>query len=185
MENFDDIKKSVIDLVNENEKLEDQVKETRKKLGSIIEENYNKIVDPVLDELEGLDHILGIKASMFDTIKHEDLPIYYVPKHWSNWGLHYTSNGNSVSPYYVDEQTIENFSTVEKALAFVEVVKKIFVERFKTYAPILEERNKEIKNKLDDLVESLNNSSTIKKQDDGTVEIKLGDKTFVGTIKEV
>ena len=185
MENFDDIKKNVIDLINEQNELEEREKETRKKLGSIIEENYNRIVSPVLKELSELDYVLENKVGMFDTLKVDGMPIYYVSKHWSGSGLRYMSDGDSVSPYYTDERTIENFSTVEKASAFAETVKKIFVEKFKTFAPMLEEKNKELKNKIDKLVEALNNSSTIKEQDDGTVEIKLGDKTFVGTIKEV
>lgn len=74
--------------------------------------------------------------------------------------------------------------TEEHALQLLERVRKGYVSIFNQFLDYIGKENEELYNAVQELTEKLADSSTVKEEEDGTVEIHLGGKTFRGKIAE-
>lgn len=74
--------------------------------------------------------------------------------------------------------------TEEHALQLLERVRKGYESIFTQFLDYIGKENEELYKAVQELTEKLADSSTIKEEEDGTVEIHLGGKTFRGKIAE-
>ena len=88
----------------------------------------------------------------------------------------------------MEEEPLRLFSdyldTEEHALQLLERVRKGYVSIFSQFLDYIGKENDELYNAVQELTEKLAGSSTVKEEEDGTVEIHLGGKTFRGKITE-
>jgi len=57
-------------------------------------------------------------------------------------------------------------------------------ERYKKQIEYLRPQNENLANSIEKLTKELEQSSIVEEKQDGTVKIKIGDKVFIGTVKE-
>lgn len=99
--------------------------------------------------------------------------------------------GEDSELYYMkvmEEEPLKLFSdyldTEEHALQLLERVRKGYVSIFSQFLDYIGKENEELYSAVQELTEKLAGSSTVKEEEDGTVEIHLGGKTFRGKIAE-
>ena len=105
---------------------------------------------------------------------------YYFGLQGEDCELHYMQK--------MDEEPLRLFSdyldTEEHALQLLERVRKGYVSIFSQFLEYIGKENEELYNAVQDLSKKLADSSVMKEEEDGTVEIHLGGKTFRGKIAE-
>jgi translation initiation factor 1 (eIF-1/SUI1) len=94
--------------------------------------------------------------------------------------LHYMRNMEEDSLRLLSDY----LDTEEHALQLLERVRKGYESIFTQFLDYIGKENEELYKAVQELTEKLANSSTIKEEEDGTVEIHLGGKTFRGKIAE-
>lgn len=82
------------------------------------------------------------------------------------------------------EGSIPYFCTEEATLKALDIAKKGFAEYFEKFSFLLKRQNESLSEEVHKLHDVLMSSSSVKKCEDGTVEINIGGKTYVGTLKE-
>ena len=76
------------------------------------------------------------------------------------------------------------FGTEEKTINAVKFMQSITVSVLQSMSERISEFNSELAEQLDKLKNAVSNKSTVEHKDDGTIEISIGGKTYIGTIKE-
>jgi len=86
--------------------------------------------------------------------------------------------------YYYGKFWIPHFMTVDGTLKRTEVLKKAYAVMLNECAENCDERISNLKNTLKELSETLSGSTSVTEKEDGTIELTLNGKTYVGTVKE-
>jgi hypothetical protein len=127
------------------------------------------------------------KTKAFMSIKIKSDAYYnsckFVSKSEQSWSV---DEGKNQDARYFNcwEGVIENFITEEATLKTLDIAKKDFAEYFERFSSFLKNKNENLSKQVARLSDLLNNSSSVKQCENGTVEINIGGKTYVGTLKE-
>lgn len=91
--------------------------------------------------------------------------------------------GNFGSAYYEEWSLL--FGSEDKVNKLIEYINKYFEGILEIYLnDIIPTEMTDFKGRVEALKEALSDSHTVEEKEDGTVEIRLGGKTYIGTLKE-
>lgn len=207
---FTDIKAKLTQAAEENKRLSDEKKATIEQIGQICRDNAKSIVVPFIEEMNRFVGYLRKAPSGYMDWKYEchnlatddDAPDYYEFSYTVNGSgidLGYTHSGSTYwskqfnydsrdgNPQWDSNHIryVSNwFGTEERCQELVEILAKEYARLFSAYEQHFAKSNAEYAEAIKDLKEKLESFHAIKTKEDGTVEIQLGGKTYIGTLKE-
>lgn len=204
-----EILESVKDSVAKNVSMEETAESRAIELRDKCVDNYNRIVKEHFDMLHTLASDLCKKYGIFYNVKEnnksEHLLIKYYGNNSSGFYVEVIADKYLYRPYYYcNNQVIkedirsihasndrarviafgELFSTEDKANAFLAEVNEQYAKLFEEVIKVVDEKNAELALQLDSLKEALSTSSVVKEKEDGSIEIHLNGKIYIGTVKE-
>lgn len=204
MENIEDIKSRITDLVSEKVNLKNEMEEKTKELLDICRNNYDNILAPVIRELSELDKFISDKTGAevseskgninklnFSFEGHEFF-LYFCPEKYAASGLKiFTDDGKMNLSHYGSYQTEVKqffhilFYSIENINFLTDKVKEHFSERFMVYEKQINNQCSELKKTIAKLSEMIKSSSTLTTSDDGnTIELTINGKKYVGKLEE-
>lgn len=189
------------DALEKNVSMEQKKEELLTKLVGTMEDNYNKLIAEEVKMYDRLAGDLKLKFKCDAVYKNDDysrLRLRYVSPDGSEAYLRKESNGFmcSMNLRYEfsqqsgkkDENWINAFSaffdTEEHTLQTLEQIRKGYSAIFVAYLDCIDAENEELAKDIESLSARLAGSSVIKEGEDGTVEIRLGNKVFRGKLTE-
>ena len=188
---FTELTNSLKEKVANNDRLEQEKKQLEQGLADTLRHNYNTIFAPEYAKFVEMDELLRKATGRdFTTEVGDGSGLCYLPACYSACGLYYknrrvrlydTSNCNS--------DIIRDFSKVflnaDTTLAFLDKVKsEVFMNRFKIYEGYLDKQTEYLRDAIATLLDKMSEASSVKENVDGTIEITLNGKTYVGAVKE-
>lgn len=210
MLSLDELKANVMEQADKAKQLANEKAEQKSKICEIIRKNLETIVVPYIHDMNIFLKTVRDKASYAP--KFEDyrvnIPLgkdiddnYILCLRVSNYGvdLDYTNRGMGYFSSYLQyedsrkdkvyryqyEFYLRNvFLTEDKALAVVDCAKDQYVHVLNAWASYLKDSNEEYAKAIEDLKNMLSASHAVETKEDGTVEIMLGGKKYVGHIAE-
>lgn len=204
---FDELKAAA----EKNDKLYTEIVEKSKAVAAKVVKNYYEIVQPVETELAHLLKDIRDTARFIKTPPTEgtyqdlflgpeaDEDKFALKLRTSYRGVHvvYFVNGSYgelwTSIHNATESSMSNTSLVmcsawlaseEKANELVELIKKAYVPLLEWHKEQFEEIGSDLSLTVEHLQKVLDGSHTVEEKEDGTVEIQLGGKTYIGKVKE-
>ena len=206
---INEIVEKVKDSVAKNVSMEETCESRAIELRDKCVDNYNRIVKEYFDMLHTLANDLCNKYGVFYNVKEENksehLLIKYYGNNSSRFYVEVKADKYLYRPYYCcnnqvikedicsihtcnDRERViafgELFSTEDKANAFLAEVTEQYTKLFEEIIKVVDEKNTELALQLDSLREALSTSSVVKEKEDGSIEIHLNGKTYIGTVKE-
>lgn len=195
-----------------NNKLYTEIVEKSKAVAAKVVKNYYEIVQPVETELAHLlkdirDTARFIKPAPMDGTKEE---LFLGPEVDTNKvSLFIKTTSRGVFVAYLDGGYGELWKSVynakehssnltdakltlfapwlaseEKANELVELIKKAYIPLLEWHKQQFEEIGSDLSSTVEHLQKVLDGSHTVEEKEDGTVEIQLGGKTYIGRVKE-
>lgn len=210
MLNLDELKANIMEQADKAKQLANERAEQKSKVCAIVRKNLETIVVPYVLEMNDFLKVVRDKAvgsPPFDEIR-VNIPLgediakdYTLCLRTSNYGVHidYTNHGMGYFSHYLEykqsredkiyhyqyEFNLRNvFLTEDKALALVDAIKDQYVIVFNAWANYLKDSNEQYAKAIEDLKDMLASAHTVETKEDGTVEIMLGGKKYVGRIAE-
>lgn len=204
---FDELKKAA----EKNNNLYIEIANKTKEVAYKVAKNYNEIVQPVETELARLlksirdtarftecPPIDGATQDLFlgpevdeDKLRlclkttYRGVHVIYV-SHDGDGEL-WTSIHNA-KEYSTSNTTLALFApwlaSEEKANELVELIKKAYIPLLEWHKKKFEEIGSDLSSTVEHLQKVLDGSHTVEEKEDGTVEIQLGGKTYIGRVKE-
>ena len=201
---------NVKDSVAKNVAMEEDFEQKACELRDKCVDNYNTIIKDTLSMLHTLAKDLCNKYGVWftdgkDGTEHVTVK-YYGNNNSSGNIVNIKTNGEWFRPYYHtsntefgddihciyrgknDKKRIMSFadilSTEDKANALLSEISEVYTKLFSKVLEQIEGDNKTLSEQLTSLKEYLNNSSVVKEETDGTIEIHLNGKTYKGTLVE-
>lgn len=182
---------SLKEKIANKEKLEQEKKQLEQGLADKLRVNYKAIFEPEYAKLVEMDELL-LKATDKGFITELDGGnLCYYPKCYSLAGLRYKGQLVTLSDYSSNNlDYIRDFSalfaSVDSTIAFLDRVKlEIFMARFKIYEGFLDKQTEYLRDTIAPLLDKMSESSSVKENTNGTIEITINGKTYVGAVKEV
>ncbi len=188
------------DALEKNVDMEQKKDELLRKLVNTMEDNYNKLI---AEEVKIYDRLAGDLKLKFkcDAVYKNDktgLKLRYVSPDGSEAYLRRESNGFmecmniryefSQQSGRKDENWVRAFSglldTEEHTLQTLEQIRKGYSDIFREYLECIDAENKGLARDIESLSARLAGSSVIREGEDGTVEIRLGNRVFRGKVTE-
>jgi hypothetical protein len=210
MLSLDELKATVMEQADKAKQLASERAEQKSKVCAIIRKNLETIVVPYVLEMNNF--LKAVRDKAVGSPKFGELSIniplgedidknYTLCLRTSNYGVHidYTNNGmgyfsyhivnknsceNKIYPYQYEFNLRNVFLTEDKALALVDVIKDQYVTVLTAWAAYLKDSNEQYAKAIEDLKNILSASHAVETKEDGTVEIMLGGKKYVGHIAE-
>jgi len=196
--NIDEIMNEAKSVLQENVNLRN-VKDSKEcELFSKIKKNYKEIFEPIHNELMDLDRQLEQRSG--NRIKSEDARFVIESSfHYYIWfKVDCDCNRREfdfcdIENFFYDSwrfcrdrifKALSVFTSTEKTLVFVDEIREVMAERYKKQIEYLRPQNENLANSIEKLTKELEQSSIVEEKQDGTVKIKIGDKVFIGTVKE-
>lgn len=188
---FTEFTNSLKEKIANNEKLENEKKQLEQGLADKLRVNYKTIFEPEFEKLVEMDELLrkATDKSFITEIGGEDNLCYY-PKCYSLQGLRYKRILVRLNEYssnnldYIRDFSVL-FATVDSTIAFLDKVKsEIFMKRFKIYEGYLDKQTEYLRDAIATLLDKMSESSSVKENSNGTIEITINGKTYVGAVKE-
>ena len=204
---FDELKKAA----EKNNNLYIEIANKTKEVAYKVAKNYNEIVQPVETELARLlksirdtarftecPPIDGATQDLFlgpdvdeDKLRlclkttYRGVHVIYVTN--GGYGELWTSIHNA-KEYSTSNNTLALFApwlaSEEKANELVELIKKAYMPLLEWHKQKFEEIGSDLSSTVEHLQQVLDGSHTVEEKEDGTVEIQLGGKTYIGKVKE-
>lgn len=195
---LNELKEKALLLKNERTKLYNEVNAKKAEFAQIIRKNFVEIILPYIRDMNGF--IKSLKFSFID--QYEDLidtdqtsvrkrlsnwGIAILYKEWKNYGLDCFITYEEVYKKLNSDHWIlfaELFESVDACNSFIKQLNADYslliesaIKQYETETPILADT-------LQNLTEKIKNSSCVKQKEDGSIEITINGKTYIGTVKE-
>ena len=198
---LNEIIKNAENLLSENEELECRKNQMELELLKKIESNYNKLFVPEIQELTKLDTKLADASGIFGLETRcetfcisgasSSFGTFFYITNRSNFNDHVVYN-KILHRKYPDRDfpsdykihLLKEFISEDSTLSHLAEIKESFAERFETYAKTVSEKNEKLSAQIEILAEQLKESSSVEEKEDGSIEITLNGKTYIGTVKE-
>lgn len=209
MTELEKIIENVKDSVAKNVAMEEDFEQKACELRDKCVDNYNTIIKDTLSMVHTLAKGLCDKYGVWftdDKDGTEHVCVKYYGNNNSGYIVNIKTNGEWFRPYYygynvecnddihkiysgkVDKKRVMCFadilSTEDKANALLSEICEVYIKLFSKVLKQIEGDNKALSEQLTSLKEYLNNSSVVKEETDGTIEIHLNGKTYKGTLVE-
>lgn len=188
---MDELKSKLLKLVDENKDLKQKEDELEKKLYANMVRNYELLVKPVQEELIEMNIILSNASGVTFSVGGCQQTVCYLSNNFS--GYSWWHNGHKIilkeDETWRASDSIKYFSdilsTEDVTLKFIDAIKEHFALRFEKYKEIFEKQNSELRHTVDEFARKLKESPSMIQNPDGSIEITINGKTYIGTVKEV
>lgn len=209
MLSLEELKTKVMDEADKAKQLSTERAEQKAKVCDIIRKNFETFILPYVKEMNLFMEQIRCKACGSPSVCGADLNISLgegIPECYSlclrtnEYGVHVemTNCGSGYFSYYLDGREFENticryqyhfhlrniFLTEDKTLELLEKIKERYVVILNAWVTYLEKSNADYALAIKDLKDMLSASHAVETKEDGTVEIMLGGKKYVGRIAE-
>lgn len=210
MLSLEELKTKVMDEADKAKQLSTERAEQKSKVCAIVRKNLEAIVVPYIKEMNNF--LQAVRDKAVGSPKFEELIVniplgedidgnYSLRLRVSSYGvnLDYTNHGMGYFSCYLQykdsredkiyryqyEFNLRNvFITEDKALSLVDCIKDQYVIVLNAWANYLKDSNEQYAKAIEDLKNMLSASHAVETKEDGTVEIMLGGKKYVGRIAE-
>lgn len=198
--NLEELKERALALKEENVKLHSEIKARKAELAEITKRNFKEIVLPYIQDMNKFIKELNLQSFRLESKRLLDNSEILLSKECENYGVklefwEHRVYGIDCHLNYGDEYKklstelwvyLEKFfSSVESCNAFIEELNADYISILCRAVADYEKENPELTEYLQYLAEKLKTSSCIEKREDGSIEITLNGKTYVGKLKEV
>lgn len=196
---LNELKEKAILLKKENTKLHNEVKAKKAEFAQIIRNNFEEIILPYIRSMNDFIKNLnfGFREKTEQLINDNQVS---VDKRLTNWGIQITykewkSYGLDIYLIYEDSYKklnadqwmplAELFESVDACNNFIEQLNADYSLIIESAIKQYETENPKLAETLQNLTERIRNSSFVEQKEDGSVEITINGKTYIGTVKEV
>lgn len=204
---FDELKAAA----EKNNNLYTEIADKTKAIAAKVAKNYYEIVQPVETELAHLLKDIRETARFTECPPMQDLHqdlflgpevdedelqlslkttyhgIFVVYGSKGGYGELWQSIHNATE-YSINNAKLALFApwlaSEEKANELVELIKKAYIPLLEWHKQKFEEIGSDLSSTVEHLQKVLDGSHTVEEKEDGTVEIQLGGKTYIGKVKE-
>ena len=189
---------SVKELAEKSDELRKQKEQATKELQERINKNYQEVVYPEMQRLLEMLKVtrkLGTKTPG-DVYLHFT-PLYeggveacdaYIRFNYDVPGIcgtcFYTAGIHSVCTECHDIGAANALSSLDKCAELVKALRAVTAAYLEKCIPGFKELNEGLETSITALTALLKSSSVVEENEDGTVEIQLGGKTYIGHVKE-
>lgn len=195
---LNELKEKALLLKNERTKLCNEVNAKKDEFAQIIRKNFVEIILPYIRDMNDF-----IKSLKFSFIEHNEklidanqmtfgknlsrwgITLFY--KEWKSYGLDAYITYEESYKKLNSEQWLplaEFFESVDTCNSFIKQLNADYslliesaIKQYETENPILADT-------LQNLTEKIKNSSCVEQKEDGSIEITINGKTYIGTVKE-
>lgn len=176
---------SLKEKVRRNKQIQAEKAENEAELLRIMRKNYEELYLTEYKSLVEIDELLSKETKIyFQSYNANTDVLAFYPSDFAGWGLFY--KGHEVTWFGNKEIGLfsDIFLSVDSTSKFLDSVKKLFAERFRRYEEKLDETAKDLREGLADVLDKLSRASCTEMKENGTIEITIGGKTYIGTVKE-
>ena len=209
MLSLDELKAKVMNEADKAKQLSTERAEQKSKVCDTIRKNFETFILPYVKEMNLFMEQIRCKANGSPSVHNADLNIplgegipecYRVDLRANEYGVHVemTNYGSGYFSHYLDGREFENticryqyhfylrniFMTEDKTLELLEKIKERYVIILTAWANYLKDSNEQYAKAIEDLKNMLSSAHAVESKEDGTVEIMLGGKKYVGHIAE-
>ena len=171
LKNWQIVKSSVADFEQIRKMLVSCFGRSNKSLGSVVC-HYGKGISISIGSVNSY-WIEKVEVSLFDGTNRIDC---VKEDYWNK--------DNPFNASYITEWAML-LGTEEDANKLVENISQYYIKAMEYYLEeIIPQENARMRESIENVKDLLSNSHTVEEKEDGTVEIRLGGKTYVGTLKE-
>lgn len=181
--------------IEQNGKLKKEQDASLETLMTRMTENYEKVFLPEYNKLARIDDQVANIVRYSINTERCDFSIlngscFYVNGKKYNTFCDLRSYYRQRNKYPYNDLFNEVFNcflfltSTETTLAKLDVIRLVFASRFERYLKDLRTENETLAEKVSLLREHLETSSSVEEKEDGTIEINIGGKTYIGTLKE-
>lgn len=196
---LNELKERALALKEKNVKLHSEIKARKAELAEITKRNFKEIVLPYIQDMNKFIQKLNLQSFIINSKSLLDNSEILLTKEYKDYGvklefwehgaygidcqLNYGDSYKKLSTeHWVDLEKF--FSSVESCNAFIEELNADYISILCSAVADYEKENPELAEYLQYLTEKLETSSCIEKKEDGSIEITLNGKTYIGTVKE-
>jgi UDP-N-acetylglucosamine transferase subunit ALG13 len=195
---LNELKEKAIFLKEENTKLHNEVNAKKAEFAQIIRNNFEEIILPYMwgmnDFIKNLNFrfdekteqlINGNEVTVSKCLTKYGIKILY--KEWKSYGLDiYITYEDTYKKLYADHwiSLAEFFESVDACNSFIEQLNADYSLIIKSAINQYETENPKLAETLQNLTERIRNSSFVEQKKDGSIEITINGKTYIGTVKE-
>lgn len=171
----------------------------KEQLSKVIDDNCREILLPEManllqileltdtlhdapDEISRLLEIEGQKVYVKACSRYTEIKYYDKYNNFNSCDIHYGMSCKSTGCTKLSAATF--LSSVERTRSIISELRITVAEYLEKSIPAFEAENKELAESISELQSWLKTSDTVQQNDDGTVEFKIGGKTYIGTVKE-
>lgn len=195
---LNELKEKALLLKEENTKLHNEVNVKKAEFAQTIRKNFVEIIVPYIRDMNGFIKNLKFRFNeqskrLIDTnqisfgksLSWWGITIFY--KEWKSYGLDtYITYEESYQKLDANQwmSLAEFFESVDACNSFIKQLNADYslliesaIKQYETENPILAET-------LQNLTEKIRNSSCVEQKEDGSIEITINGKTYIGTVKE-
>lgn len=197
---LNELKEKALALKEENVKLHSEIKAKKAELAEITKRNFKEIVLPYIQDMNKFIQELNLQDFRIEVKRLLDNSEFLLSKECENYGvklefwehrvygidcqLNYRDNYKKLSTEHW--ANLEKFfSSVESCNAFIKELNADYISILCRAVADYEKENPKLTEYLQYLAEKLKTSSCIEKREDGSIEITINGKTYIGTVKEV
>lgn len=210
MLSLEELKANVMEQADKAKQLATERAEQKSKVCDIIRKNFETFILPFVKEMNLFVEQIRRKVNGSPSMNRDadlNIPLgegipecYSLSLRTNEYGVHVemTNHGSGYFSQYLDGRDFESnicryqyhfylrniFLTEDKTLELLEKIKGRYVAILNTWATYLEKSNADYAKAIEDLKNILSASHAVETKEDGTVEIMLGGKKYVGHIAE-
>ena len=207
---IEELKKEALERAENAAKLAAQVEDLKKQVGNVAKENAEKLYVPFQKSMNEVLDVLRRAAKQHPNFANKDveLPLENEDAKENSAHLYFEVDSSSVrlryheyksyggnfpvgapqywtkAAYYHWARISEWFRNEDSVNRVIEKASAIYTELLEKYSVLLKEESQEYETIISTLKKVLSECHSIEQQEDGTVEIRLGGKTYKAVIKE-
>lgn len=195
---LNELKEKALLLKKENTKLHKEVTAKKAEFAQIIRNNFVEIVLPYMRSMNDFIKNLNIKfgekieplignnqLTVNKRLTTFGVQIFY--NEWKSYGLNtYITYEDSYTKLH-DEHWIplaEFFESVDACNIFIEQLNADYSLIIESAIKQYETENPKLVDTLQNITDKIKNSSCVEQKEDGSIEITINGKTYIGTVKE-
>lgn len=207
---LEELKKEALEKAENAKNLAAQVEDLKKQVGAVVKENVEKLYVPFQKSMNEVLDVLRRAAKQYPNFgsKTVELPLEDADAKENCVHLYFEVDSSSVrlryneyksyganfpvgvpeywkdAAYYHWARISDWFRNEDSVNRVIEMASSLYIELLEKYNVLLEEEGQEYEAIISKLKQVLADCHSIEQQEDGTVEIRLGGKTYKAVIKE-
>lgn len=201
--NFEELKSNAYKAAIEKSTLEEQSENLQNQILQKMKDNYDNClryeINTMWDYVQRLSRVAktSVSVNKYNSQEYEEIEpgAFYVTIYTARdsydsdfkigvSGRTHINGAPKFDCFNYDKYLLPYLETEEKALETLEVIKQYFALWFKRFVAEIEPKNEELKKQVEKLTEALSSTHCVEEHEDGSIEIQLNGKTYVGTVKE-